>query len=253
MHRRTARIARGDGRAMARADGETMMKNDNSGSGRLLRMGAAALLLLAVAACATPFKADVTRFQSQLPAPQGQTFAVIAEEPSLAGGLEFAQYARLVEEQMTKLGYSQARPQDATMLVRFDYGVDNGRDRVRSTGFARDPFYSPWYGYRPYWGGWGYRPYWGRSAWSYGWYDPWFDDVESYTVYTSDIELKIDRAADGARLFEGRAEAVSTSNRLQYLIPNLVDAMFTDFPGHSGDTVRITIQPENQRVKRTKN
>ena len=126
--------------------------------------------------------------------------------------------ARLVEEQMTKLGYSQARPQDATMLVRFDYGVDNGRDRVRSTGFARDPFYSPWYGYRPYWGGWGYRPYWGRSAWSYGWYDPWFDNgFERYVVYTSGISLKIDRRADGQRLFEGKAEAVSTSNRLQHL------------------------------------
>ena len=227
-----------------------MMRKDKSKSGRLFKMGAAGLLLLAVGACASPFKADVSRFQSQLPAPQGQTFAVIAEDPSLAGGLEFAQYARLVEDQMAKLGYRQSSPQDATLLVRFDYGVDNGRDRVRSTGFGRDPFYSPWYGYSPYWG---YPRYYSRSAWSYGWYDPWFDGgVESYTVYTSDIELKIDRAADGARLFEGRAEAASTSNRLQYLVPNLVDAMFTDFPGHSGDTVRITIKPEDQRVKRGK-
>ncbi len=83
-------------------------------------------------------------------------------------------------------------------------------------------------------------------AWGYGWYDPFFDNssVESYTVYTSGIDLKIDRAADGQRLFEGKAEAVSTSNKLQYLVPNLVEAMFTDFPGNSGETVRITVAPE---------
>ena len=64
------------------------------------------------------------------------------------------------------------------------------------------------------------------------------------------LELKIDRASDGARLFEGKAQAVSTSNRLQYLVPNLVEAMFTDFPGDSGQTVRISIAPEKQPVKR---
>lgn len=71
--------------------------------------------------------------------------------------------------------------------------------------------------------------------------------MESYTVYTSGISLKIDRKADGQRLFEGKAEAASLSNRLQYLVPNLVEAMFTDFPGNSGETVRISVAPEKKR------
>jgi hypothetical protein len=71
--------------------------------------------------------------------------------------------------------------------------------------------------------------------------------VDSYTIYTSGIEVKIDRRADGQRLFEGKAEAVSTSNRLPYLVPNLVEAMFTDFPGNSGETVRISVAPEKRR------
>ena len=84
--------------------------------------------------------------------------------------------------------------------------------------------------------------------WGYGWYDPWFDGgYEAYTVYTSGIKLKIDRRADGQRLFEGKAEAASTSNRLPYLVPNLVEAMFTDFPGNSGETVRISVAPEKNR------
>lgn len=223
---------------------------------RAVKAVAAALALVGLAACASNFNADVSRFQSQMPAPQGQTFAVVAEDPALAGGLEFSQYANYVTQQMSQLGYTPASPEQATMLVRFDYGVDKGRERVRSSGLYRDPFYSSWYSYRPI----VYRTPDGQTrvtyvptrAWATGWYDPFFGpDVESYTVYTSGIALKIDRAADGQRLFEGQAEAVSTSNRLQYLVPNLVEAMFTDFPGNSGETVRISVKPEDQPVQRT--
>jgi len=215
---------------------------------KTIRLAAIPLVLASLSACATGFNADVKRFQSQMPAPAGQTFAVVADNPALAGGLEFTQYARLVEAQMARIGYAPANPANASMIVRFDYGVDRGRERIRSTGF-RDPFWDPWYGYRGFGGYYG-RPYrWGPyGGWGWGWYDPWFDNgVESYTVYTSGVSLKIDRKADGVRLFEGKAEAVSTSNRLQYLVPNLVEAMFTGFPGHSGETVRITVAPENAR------
>jgi len=30
-------------------------------------------------------------------------------------------------------------------------------------------------------------------------------------------------------------------------VPNLVEAMFTGFPGNSGETVRISIAPEKKR------
>ncbi len=219
------------------------------------KMALAPLAMLGLAACATPFNANVSRFASQLPAPQGQSFAVVADDPAMAGGLEFSQYAKLVEARMAALGYAPASPETATLLVRFDYGVDQGREKVRSTGFA-DPYWGSWYGYPRYgygfgYSGWGrrgfYSPYRG-GMWGYGWYDPWFDGgVESYTVYTSGIRLKIDRKADGQRLFEGKAEAASTSNRLPYLVPNLVEAMFTDFPGNSGETVRISVAPEKNR------
>jgi len=224
-----------------------------------LKFAAAPLMLAALAACATPFSADVSRFENRLPAPQGNSFAVVAEDPALAGGLEFSRYADFVEAEMAQLGYVEAAsPADATLLVRFDYGVDQGRERVRSSGFGYDGFYSPWMSYsRPvvYRGrdGQARVAYLPSRAWGYGWHDPFFGSrgsVDSYTIYTSGIELKIDNARSGERLFEGRAEAVSTSNRLQYLVPNLVEAMFTDFPGNSGETVRISVAPEDQPVRR---
>ena len=229
------------------------MTTRNKGWGRTIKLASVPIILASLAACATPFSADVSRFQTQLPAPAGESFAVVADDPALAGGLEFSMYADQVEAQMQRLGYAQAAsPESASLLVRFDYGVDNGRERIQTTGF-RDPFYSSWYGYSPYYrSSRSYRsPFYG-SRWGYGFYDPWFagPEVTSTTVYTSGIDLKIDRAATGERLFEGKAEAMSTSNRLQYLVPNLVEAMFTDFPGSSGETVRISIAPEKTTVRR---
>ncbi len=218
-------------------------------TGKLVKAAAASLLLLGLAACATPFKADVSRFQSQLPAPDGQSFAVVAEDPKLAGGLEFALYADLVEAEMARLGYAQVEPENATLLVRFDYGVDNGRERIRTTGggFGRVGYYDPFFG------PWRRSAFSFRRGYAFGFYDPFLDepDVRSYTVYTSGIDLKIDNAANGQRVFEGKAQAISRSNRLQQLVPNLVDALFTDFPGNSGETLRITIKSDDKVVKRT--
>ena len=187
---------------------------------RRLGLAAIAGAALALAGCATSFKADVARFQTQLPAPQGQSFAIEAGNPALQGGIEFGQYANLVAGQLTRYGYRPAAEGERPdMIVRMNYGVDKGRERVVSSpGFG-----DPWYG--------GFGPGWG------------YNDVSSYTVYTSGLDLQIDRAADGYRLFEGHAEAQSRDNNLQTIVPNLVEAMFTGFPGNSGERVRITVAP----------
>ena len=94
-------------------------------SKRAVKAAAAGLLLTGLAACATPFNANVSRYSAALPAPQGQTFVVVAADPALSGGLEFAQYANLVGMKMANLGYQPASsPASADLIVRFDYGVD---------------------------------------------------------------------------------------------------------------------------------
>lgn len=197
--------------------------------------------LLVLGGCAQPFKADVARFQ-QLPATQGQSFTIVADDPRLAGGLEFDQYASLVAHKLGGVGYVPSEdPAKADLIVRMNYAVDNGREKVRTTGFSSDPFYR---GYGRY-GYWGY-PY------RWGFYDPFlfgpgYQDIESYTVYTGTLNLKIDRVSDNQRLFEGKAESQSLSNKLTYLVPNLIDAMFVNFPGTSGETVKITLAPEKDR------
>jgi Domain of unknown function (DUF4136) len=216
---------------------------------RLLISIAVPAAMLGLSACTTGLPTQVSRFQA-MPAPAGQSFVIRAEDRDKNGGLEFGQYADLVRARLTSLGYREASAEnDASFVVTIDYGVDQGRERVVATP---DPFGDSW-GYR----GFGRRPFYGRyyggfgrfrSPFFWGWHDPFFGgyDIDSYTLYTSFLDMNIRRAGDGQSLFEGHAQARSRTNELPRLVPNLVEAMFTGFPGNNGETLHITVLPERE-------
>ena len=258
-----------------------------------IRKLAGALLIgvsaLGLAGCATGLPTKVSRYQA-MPVPAGQTFYVV---PAQGGQptLEFNRYAALVAQHLQARGYTPAgAPQLASMLVRLDYGVDEGtreqtvdpmgRSRYGYGGYGDpfyggyDPFYRGYYdpfyrGYDPRYGGY-YDPrslyygrpyysrfggYWGaRSPFYYGWDDPfWYSSpyagygpgyrqpIRDYTVYKSYLDLDIVRKGDNAPLFQGKAKARSQTDETGVLIPNLIEAMFTNFPGKSGETIKITV------------
>ena len=225
---------------------------------RIKRFAAAAALgvaALGLSACATGLNTQVSRFQPAQITP-GQSFYVVPASGTPDN--RFYRYALIVSQQLAAQGFQPAgAPQLADMLVKVDYGVDEGEteyvrepdigSRYRYGGFGyRSPFYDPfWGGYygRPYWSRWGGYPFY------YGWNDPfWYssaygDRIREYTVYKSFLDLDIVRRADNAPLFEGHAKARSQTDELDKLVPSLVTAMFTGFPGRNGETVRITVPP----------
>ena len=241
---------------------------------RINRLVATAMLgvaALGLNACATGFPTQVSRYQA-MPAPQGESFFVVSANPAMSGGLEFTHYATQVAAAMQAQGYvPAATPGSATMLVSLDYGVDQGQQEVVHDPFDRgyygagygnffDPFYrrgyygNPYYSrYGGYGGGYGggFGGYGGRSPFYYGWEDPfWYSpygdpygSTRSYVVYKSFLDIGIRRRQDNAALFEGHAKARSQTDNLGVLVPNLIEAMFTGFPGRNGETVRITVPP----------
>ena len=219
------------------------------------KLAAAAFLgvaSLGLSACAVGLPTQVSRYQA-MPAPQGQSFFVVPASGQPAG-LEFSRYAAFVGQALQAQGYAQApSPQAATMLVKVNYGVDQGTTEYRVDPFYRNRgFYSPFYG--GYYGSWGrpmyysrYSRYRGYSPFYYGWDDPFYSPfdrgIDSYEVYKSFLDMNIVRRVDNAPLFEGHAKARSSNDNLGVLVPNLVEAMFTGFPGRNGETVRITVPP----------
>ena len=210
---------------------------------RIKKFAAAALLgvaALGLSACANTLSTEVSRYQA-MPAPQGQTFVVVPGEGMAAnGGLEFQRYAAIVAQQLQARGYAPAAsPQSASMTVQLGYGVDHGQVRIVDTGFSYgpygDPFFYPRFGF--------------NSPFYYGWDDPfWYryggfgrGGLDSYVEYHSQLDLHIRAAGTNQPLFDGRAQARSYTNRLDVVVPTLVEALFTGFPGRSGEVVKITV------------
>lgn len=202
-----------------------------------LALGVAAIGL---SACAEQINTTVSRYQ-QMPAPQGQTFFVVpAGGMATNGGLEFQRYAGMVAQELQARGYQPAaNAQSASMIVQLGYGVDHGQTRIVEDPFYRSHFYS----------GFGFGSGFHRSRWGWGggfgwgWDDPfWYGGgVDSYVEYHGQVDLHIRAAGTNAPLFDGRAQARAETNRLDVMVPSLVEAMFTGFPGRNGETVRITI------------
>jgi hypothetical protein len=220
---------------------------------RLPNIAAAAVLALSalgLSACATGLSTKVSRYQAAT-IPLGQSFYVVPREG--APSPQFYRYASMVSQQLAGQGYRPAgAPQAADILVKLDYGVDEGtREYVSDpypfrNGYGGYGWRDPWFD--PFWGVYYGRPYysrWGRSPFYYGWNDPFypsrFDSVREYTVYKSYLDMDMVRRVDNAPLFEGHAKARSESDELDALVPNLVTAMFTGFPGKNGETVKITV------------
>lgn len=228
-------------------------------------LGAASLSL---GACSTGLATKVTRFQQAALVP-GQTFYVVPRDGQATPG--FYRYASIVAQQLESQGFRAAgAPNLADMLVRVDYGVDEGK-----TEYVRDPFYgSPggfgygrygygyggyggYGGFDPFWGVYTNRPYYSRYGggfpYYYGWNDPfWYGGYggmgypgayDRYTVYKSFLDMDIVQRTSNAPLFEGHAKARSSTDELDALVPNLIQAMFTGFPGRNGETVKITVPP----------
>ena len=243
-------------------------------SARALRRIALPLLAATLlAGCAPTFEARVARF-SAMPAAAVRTFYVEPANQANVGGLEFGSYASLVKQQMIANGFTEvgsAGASDVTVLLDYSVGAPQQRIQSRPGGFGGwgggfggfgGGFGGFGGGFGGYGGGWGWNPYWGGGGWGNGFggwgggFGGWgggFGGTEVYSVteYTTVVAVKMVRTADKQSLFEGRADTTSRSSNLPTLMPNLVRAMFTGFPGTNGQTVRVRFNPNNAAVAPT--
>ena len=182
-------------------------------------------LALLLGGCAATMQADVTQFTGAQPLPQGRSFAVAAD-PDQSGNLEFQHYAALVGGALQDRGFKAAPPgAPADLMVVVHYG---------SAGNHTELWSDPAWGWG---GGWGWRH---RGPYPYG-------PSESQTYYSEMLEVQI---FDGAAwrgntrtmLYQGRAIGDTTVNEISAAVPALVKALFTHFPGNSGQTERVVVQ-----------
>ncbi len=187
-------------------------------------IGIAAVLLLA--GCADRLTTDVTRFHILAP-PAGETLRVVPEDPALADSPEFRAFAQLIGSRLGTYGYRPAPPgTEPDLYARISYGVRPGP--VADPDAANPPV-TVGVGV----GGYG-RHVGGGISTAFG--------LSSSTrpLFLRELRLVLVRRADSSVVFEGRASSLGKTDRLGDVMPYLVDAMFKDFPGKSGQTITVT-------------
>ena len=183
---------------------------------------------LLLGGCTATLQADVTQFTGAAPLPQGRSFAVAAETDQ-NGSLEFQHYASLVGTALQDRGFKAAPVgAPADLMVVIHYG---------GAGNHTELFSDPAWGWG---GGWGGRHRGGPWGGAYG-------PTDSQTFYSEMLEVEI---FDGAAwrgntrtmLYQGRAVGDTTVNEISAAVPALVKALFTNFPGNSGQTQRVVVE-----------
>ncbi len=202
-----------------------------------LRRAATLFVALLMAGCATNFSADVTRFQ-QLPKPAGETIEVAPKNPDLAGSLSFEKYANMIGDRLGAEGYkppASGKPSD--LIATVDYGVTPGPAGAERSSRPRFSIgIGVGTGGRHSDVGVGVATGVGHREPSPGLSNRW-------------LQLVITRRTDGHQLYEGKATSLGESRNIDLVMPQLVAALFKDFPGKSGTTNHVELGPEPKPAK----
>lgn len=189
----------------------------------------AVVLVLLLAACASSFTADVTRFHD-LPPADGKTVQIVAKDPARQDTLEFQRYADMVGARLAALGYrppETGAPSD--LVAGIDYGVGPGRQPLRDGDGGSSVGVGVGGG--------------SRGGVSVGLSTAFnLSGGEEEPIYMRRFYLDLTRRATDERLFEGRAESEGRTRDLGRVMPYLVDALFKEFPGESGVTTEVKIK-----------
>lgn len=197
------------------------------------------LLVLPLYACMSPLRSDVVTFHQE-PLPEGETIKVVAMDPEKGESLEFREYAELLNRQLRDIGYDPVpygSDEPTELVAEVDYAVSQGPTEVHVND--DDPFsrYHFFYGrfYDPFY--FGIYPTW----------SPDFDQVYTVDSFVRQLEVNIvDVEPQRERVFEGRVESVGNRSVLPEVMPYMITAMFTNFPGESGVTKVVTIERDGE-------
>lgn len=197
---------------------------------------AATVMTLGLAACASPkyVVSDITRHHSLPSAPSGQTFAIVASDDDQDESLAFDAYSGVIAQRLSSLGLRSFDGSGATpdLVVTLKWSVEGPSPDIKSrnSGFG----YGVGFGSR-------------YSHFGYGFGGPIDNRTSTKQMYVRRVDMVI---YDGAtynteapkRVFEGSAVSAGTNGQIDPVMPYIVQALFDQFPGASGETKTVRIE-----------
>jgi hypothetical protein len=214
--------------------------------GRPVTIVAALLALLSLGACQSPrFTAQVTQFHKLAEVAPERSFMLLAHEEAKMDSLEFAAYADQVVGRLTEQGYTQAdRVEDSDLVVFLGYKVGTGR--VESHPVPVYGHYSSRFSTVRGVTRKGER--FSAHIHESGGFEPLGYAQAQRTTFKHRLDLDIVAAPQWRegrtlKLYEGRVETISGDDMLARTVPRMIEALFVAFPGASGETREIVLEP----------
>lgn len=187
--------------------------------------------VLALGACSSNIYADVTRFHTNQPISRG-TLAIVPPDPAMANSLEFRTHAETVAVQMRRLGYSTGLP-----ATQVDYLATLDITQVDAQGNVSRPGVSV--------GGAVGIPIGSNAGIGANVAVPVGGSRRNPALRTTTLAVSIQRRADRTQIWEGRATKQVGANEdlaaATNAVPALAEALFREFPGTPGQTVRVRL------------
>jgi hypothetical protein len=210
-------------------------------------LAAAAGALLLLAGCATALSTRVTRFNAWPADAAGSTFSFRRPDDVRSTDLEQSTYEQYVREALERRGLRGAEPGKAGQLL-VEVAASGGQRQQA----ASEPVYQSYQVFVP-----ARRDAAGRwfpGYWATDLYGPQYlgERASLRTVDVNSLRLRIvqTRPAPAAPQSVFEATAVyegGMSRGLPDMVPNLVAAIFADFPGQNGQTQVVRIDPRTSQ------
>ena len=212
------------------------------------RLVAGLLAILFLASCRSlPVRSEVTRFHRLPAVGNGETF-FIANLTDPGDSIEGTEYAGHVAAHLTRYGWQLVDPskKDPDYMVFIGYGhldssgrtVENTRNVYgqRGGGTTYHSGSVTGSGGSASYSGTSYSvPQWGVVG----------TQTTSHTVYDRYLFMTIRTWKEKETVFESRTFSTGKAGEIAQVLPQMIDALFKEFPGESGDTnKRITTREE---------
>jgi hypothetical protein len=201
------------------------------------RLLVAALAVVALAACESPryVVSDISRFHTLPPSASGATFVIATVNADQGQSLAFHQYADQVTAKLVGMGLKPfdgpTAAADYVVTLRYDVRGPTPDIQSRTTNWSVG---AGFYGrHSAFWGAWD---------------DPgWESYTDTRQMYLRRVELDMYRGStyntpNAQRVFEGRAISEGQNGQIEPVMPYILDALFKNFPGRSGETQRVSIE-----------
>ncbi|MGD8325329.1 MAG: DUF4136 domain-containing protein [Sphingomonadales bacterium] len=199
----------------------------------LIKLGFLPVALSLLGACSTPkFEADVVRFHTLSAANEFQNKSItVVPQYEEQNGLEFSSYADAVGQKLAGLGFTPAANQEeADFLAVLDYNiqpraaVDERRDSPVSVGVGVG----------------GVGSHVGVSVGTiFG-----VGERKPDTYYSRYLGIKLQDRTNNQIIYEGRVTSEGKEGNPSLILPVMIDALFSEFPGPSGVTTEFETRLE---------